>query len=187
MCCVWNLIAYHIGPCFQCRRQGGRGDQEANRWRGNVRWRMLRLVWAEWDRRVYLVGTQKITQLGGWIRWKIWQWIVSSGEVVVISYQVSLFEDDCLIGQTEISVCWPRWCIFTLIPFHVYFITRNKIMIIRKLTLSTCCVAAAVVWSTTVDDDNGDNDPSGGGFGMVKRRQDSPKISVSVYSFDLHE
>ena len=64
---------------------------------------------------------------------------------VVISYQVRLFEDDCLISQTEISVCWPRWCIFILIPFHVYFITRNKIMIIRKLTLSTCCVAAAVV------------------------------------------
>ena len=50
---------------------------------------------------------------------------MSSGEVVVISYQISLFEDDCLIGQTEVSVFWPRWCVFTLIPFHVYFITRN--------------------------------------------------------------
>ena len=151
MCCVWNLIAYHIGPCFQFRRQGGRCDQEANRWRGNVRWRMLQLVWAEWDRRVYLVGTQKITQLGGWIRWKIWQSIVSSGEVVVISYQVSLFEDDCLIGQTEISVCWPRWCIFTLIPFHVYFITRNKIMIIRKLMRGSS--SGVKHYCNAVDDD----------------------------------
>ena len=120
MCCVWNLISYHIGPCFQCRRQGGRSDQEAIRWRGNVRWRMLQLVWSEWDRRVHLVGTQKITQLGGWIRWKIWQSIVGKWEVVVISYQVSLFEDDRLIGQTEISICWLRWCIFTLIPLHVH-------------------------------------------------------------------
>ena len=95
----------------------------------------------------HLVATQRITQLGGWIRWKIWQWIVSSGEVVD-SYQVRLFEDDCLIGQTVISVCSPGWCIFTLIPFHVYFITYNEIMIVRKLTLSTCCVAAAMVWST---------------------------------------
>ena len=113
---------------------------------------MLCLVCAEGYHHVYLVGGHKITQLGGWIRWKIWQWIFRSGEVVVISNQVRLFEDDRSIGQTEISVCWPRWRIFTLVPFgypfHVCFIIVSEIMKARKLTISTCCMTSVLVWDT---------------------------------------
>ena len=140
MYCVWNLFAYHTGPCFQFRRQDGRSVQEVNRGRGSVRWRMLRLVCAEWDRCAYPVGASKKSQLGGSILWKIWRWIVRSGEVVIISYQVRLFEDDYLISQTAISPCCPRWRIFSLISFrdpwknahlqfYVYFIIVSEIMI----------------------------------------------------------
>ena len=147
MYCAWNLITYHIGSCFLFNRQSVRSDQGANRWRSSVRGRMLRLFWAEWHRRVYLVGAQNITQLGSSIRWWIWPWIVSGGEFIVLSYDVMLFEDNCL------CVFASQYSVFLLgshlsthpSPVCIYFIIISEIIIARKLTLSTSCVAAAVV------------------------------------------
>ena len=68
---------------------------------------MQRLVWEKWDAHGKMVGAQKISHLGDWI-----QWIVSSGKVVVISYQVTLFEDDWLIvwiisKDSSMFTFWP--------------------------------------------------------------------------------
>ena len=89
------------------------------------------------------------------------------GRIEVIYYQVIVLEDNCLIDQTGISVCWLRWRIFTFIPFryplpfHFVFIIASEIMIARKLTLSACRAAAAVVWNycnAVFDDDDDDDD-----------------------------
>ena len=52
---------------------------------------------------------KRLPQLGERILWRLRQRIVSSEEVVVISYQVRLFEYNYLMVLTEISVCLPRW------------------------------------------------------------------------------
>ena len=48
----------------------------------------FRTGWLGDDSHIYRVGAQRIPQLGDRILWKVWKWIVSSGEAVVISNHV---------------------------------------------------------------------------------------------------
>ena len=133
------------GPVFNSADRVEEVTRTSNRWRGNVRWRMLRLVRAEWDRRVYLVEGPKDNSTR-WLdtlkdmamnheQWRscyhflsgqiVWRWLLDRSDRNIL-----------FAGQDGV---------FLLIPIHICFITVSEFMMIRKLSLSTCCVASVVV------------------------------------------
>ena len=160
MYCVWNLIAYHIGPCFQCRRQGGRGQQMT--WQREMKNATVSLSrvgsshlpgWDPKDSSTRWLDTLKDMAMNReqWINCChflsgqiVWRWLLDRSD-----------RNFRLLAKMVYFLLWSS--------FYVYFIPRNEIMIIRKLTLSTCCVSAAVDvkhYCNAVCDDDDDDDHS---------------------------
>ena len=74
---------------------------------------------------------------GGWILWAV------GNRSLLIR---SLFEEDFLMHQTEVFVCWSKWHIFqsqlgSHLPILMLWMQCSQLV----LTQSTCCMVAAVV------------------------------------------